>query len=106
MYRLNSKSWRYISLSNTTSKLLEKILTNLITARVEKTEILKKKQFRSRKGQSMIYLVLSAVRQIRELHKRGKDAMMVTMNIVSTFPSLKPKFIRKQVVEVARKEEE
>lgn len=50
MDRLNSKSWRCISLINTTSKFLEKILTNLIIARTEKKRILKEKQFGSRKG--------------------------------------------------------
>lgn len=35
-----------------------------------------------------MHVVLCAISQIRELHKRGKDAVIVTTDVMSTFPSL------------------
>lgn len=70
MDRLSSRSWRCISLINTISKLMEKLLTTLIMAGAERKGILKEKQFGSSNGRSTMYTVLCAIRQIREIYRR------------------------------------
>lgn len=71
--RLSGKSWRCISLINTTSKLLEKMRTTLITARAEAKEILKKRQYGSRRGRSAMHAVLDVIKQIRAIQEKEKD---------------------------------
>lgn len=46
-----------------------------------------------------MHVVLCIIGQIRELYRAGRDAVMVTTDVASTFPSIRLEVIRKRMVE-------
>lgn len=51
-------------------------------------------------------MLLCIIRQMSELYRKGKDIVMLTIDVVSVFPSLQLETIRNRVVEVVGNKEE